>query len=269
MRLALSVPSILALLAAGCGASIHIAAPSATRTDTLSLETGAESPLRVDVRAGSVSLETAPGTTLGVVAEVRAPSEEDLRRVEVFAVRAADGGADVGYRVSGSAKGISVSFRIAAPAAAPLRVKTGAGSVSVRGFGAGLDAESGAGSLDIRDVRGDLLLRSGAGDIDVRDADGVVTARTGAGHVDVTGRLRGANVLETDAGDVRVTLPAESALRVEGGTGAGDIGTGFPSLRVAGGPARRTVAGVLGSGDGGALRLNTGAGSIEILSRVR
>ena len=219
--------------------------------------------LDVSTDAGSVTLW--PNDSANEVkarATVWAKTEEDLRRVNVK-LDIVGGVARLGYSVSGDRDGISVSFEVTAPPTFPARLRSGAGSISVRDWQAALDARTEAGAVWTEGVRGDQTLASGAGSIRASDAEGQVRAETSAGSVQVAGRLRGDSRAVSHAGSITILLPKDSRLRLSGGTSAGSVDCAFPVV-LGGGPAGGTLEGTLGDGKDGSLRVESSAGSVRI-----
>jgi hypothetical protein len=219
--------------------------------------------LDVSTDAGSVTLWPNEGASeVRTHATVWAKTEEDLKRVSIK-LDVVGGVARLGYTVSGDRDGISVSFEVTAPSSLPARLRSGAGSISVRGWQAGIDARTEAGAVWTEGIRGDQTLASGAGSIRASDAEGQVRAETSAGSVQVAGRLRGDSRAVSHAGSITVVLPTDARLRLSGGTSAGSVVCAFPVL-LGGGPAGGTLEGTLGDGKDGSLRVESAAGSVRI-----
>src|SRR5688572_20929235 len=219
--------------------------------------------LDVSTEAGSVTLwPNESAHEVNTHATVWARTEEDLRRVTVK-LDVVGGVARLGYSVSGDRDGISVSFAVTASPNFPARLRTGAGSIDVRGWQAATDARTEAGAVRTEGIRGDQTLASGAGSIRASDADGQVRAETSAGSVEVAGRLRGDSRAVSHAGSITVVLPTDARLRLSGGTSAGSVVCAFPVL-LGGGPAGGTLEGTLGDGKEGSLRVESAAGSVRI-----
>jgi hypothetical protein len=305
-RLSAAFFAAAALAAAACDAS-PVLAFSLSQVERVEpavrVEAGEKPALAVDSPAGSVTLVAdLEGKECVVTATKRAPAEADLDRIKVKVEKGADGTVNVGWTAEGDRKGLSVSFAIVAPKGSAVSIATGAGSVEAESFEKGIrirtgsgsvttkyvvgdlaletragsidvmcgsgkvNAKTGAGSVQVRGRDGDLDVESAAGSIEILNARGSVRAQTGAGSVKVEGSLQGDCVAKSSAGAVEVRIPEKSSLVVEGKTNAGSIETDF-DLKVEGKTTTRTVSGTLGDGKGGTLKVETGAGSIEIRKR--
>ena len=166
-----------------------------------------------------------------------------------------------------------------------LLVDVGAGTVEVRGAEGEIDLDTGSGSVDVTDVSGSLLsIDTGSGrvtasgvavdDLHIDTGSGGITADdvsspnilldTGSGSVEleVTGSADNIEI-DTGSGGVRVTVPESFGARVEIDTGSGGIEMDMPiTMRRW---QRDHVQGVIGDG-GGRLLIDTGSGSVRILS---
>jgi hypothetical protein len=249
-------------LEVGCSGRGFHAGPGAEEAVTLEVPVGAATALSVESSAGDVA--AGPATKEGFVvvrAVKRAPTQADLARVKVTA--AAEGNeVRVGYAVDGDRDGVSVDFSVDAPADLRPRLVSGAGDVRASGFRNGAEARSSAGDVEVRGVLGEVVARTSAGDVEVEGADGTVSAETSAGDVRVSGRLRGACRARSGAGDVRVVVPGDCAIRFEGSTSAGDARSDFGGARE--GLAGGSLSGSVGDGSGGKVEITSSAGDVEL-----
>lgn len=134
------------------------------------------------------------------------------------------------------------------PTVKTVKVRTGDGSISVRGLEADIDLYSGDGSVTVRDVRAATLkLSTGDGSVSVdRTAAGSVTASSGDGSVGLTLTEAPMHVkASTGDGSLRLTLPrTEDSYRTKI-----SVGDGSQSIQIRQDPdSPRTVE--LSSGDG-------------------
>jgi hypothetical protein len=151
------------------------------------------STIDLDLRCGSVTLTTAPGTAwqLGAAFEGPAPVvNESSNRLEV---RTPDG-ADVRHN----------DWTVAAPtdALAELRLKTNAGTASVTLAGGDLDA------VDVDANAGDVLVDGTGASID----DIAVDVNAGRARVTLAGTTVGR--LQVNAGAIDLCVPPDAALRL-------------------------------------------------------
>lgn len=110
--------------------------------------------------------------------------------------------------------------QVALPPDAPLRVRTGAGSVTVRDHRSPVTIESGAGDVTLVRIAASVEVATGAGDIQLEDIAGDAEIDTGAGSVTAVGVV-GAIHAATGAGRVRVD-GAPAAVTVSSGAGGVD-----------------------------------------------
>lgn len=232
--------------------------------ETLNQEfsTGGTPTIIVDSDAGRIELRTGAGDRVKVTAEKRAPSKGDARDIDVAITQDSGTVRAVFRRRNPAVSNRSVDFTITAPPDSRLQLKTAGGSVDVRGFRQGVDAETGGGSISVSDLKGAATLRTGGGSIEATGLEGSVDARAGGGSVTVGGRLTGENHAESGGGSVTVTVPADNRLRVQASTGAGSASNdfGFPVE----GQGPRGFQGTIGDGSDGRLELRVGGGSVAL-----
>ncbi len=144
------------------------------------------------------------------------------------------------------------------------------GNVTVNRVDAGgyeLEAESG--KVSVTGVQGKVTVRSNFGDIEV--TDGISTTldlETQSGGVTYRGSLgEGPHRLHTDFGDVRITLPADSAFDFDLETGFGDIHSGF-DVTLSGELNEKHWVGKV-NGGGSRLAISTRNGGISIEKSAR
>jgi len=114
-----------------------------------------------------------------------------------------------------------------------------------------------------------VTLDSGAGDLTLRDLAGALKVTTGAGDVEATGITTAKTIVDTGAGDLKLTFAAAPE-QVDLESGSGDV-----TLTVPGGPYQLHVQ--TGAGDqkitiptdsAASLKITvkTGAGDVEVLT---
>jgi hypothetical protein len=144
----------------------------------------------------------------------------------------------------------SVDFDVTVPSTSDLDLKTEAGGITVSGVSGQMICASDAGSVKVTRamLRGDSRLK------------------TDAGSITFSGSLHpnGTYTMTTDAGNVTVTLPEETAFRVDAKTDVGSINSDFPLV------VQRDFPGAKSRGDIGMamsypmLKLRTDVGSINL-----
>jgi hypothetical protein len=234
--------------------------PAVTATEKLALPSKGETKLDVQSLAGSVTYIGDLNDKLEVVAEKRAQTEEALANIKV-SFTSKDGLISLGW--SNGEAGVqvnrSVNLTIHGPKHLAAKMKLGAGGIKVTGLDGDLSLETGAGSIDVVGGGTKIDLNTGAGEISAAGLDGTLHAETNAGAVHVTGKLRGDNVVKTGAGEVTVTVPAASRLKVDASTGAGKVSADFGPESV--GPKSSRVV-IINDGGDGTLKMHSGAGRV-------
>jgi len=165
-----------------------------------------------------------------------------------------------------------------------LKIDSVSGEVVARGAAAGAAIKVVSGDIDVADVTGDAFLKTVSGDVhvtkvrgsieaetisgelelmDVADARSVI-AKTLSGNCVLSGKIvpQGRYTLKSHSGDVRLTIPADSAFEFEAETFSGDIDTDF-EIQVSGKVSPREIRGTV-KGGGAFIRLATFSGSIEL-----
>jgi hypothetical protein len=250
---------VSSLVSAGC-MPILAFGPGLTATEKLGLPVKGETKLDVQGPAGSVTYIGDLDDKLEVVAEKRAQTEEALADIKV-SLASKDGLISLGWSHGGSgAQGNrSVNFTIHGPKRLAAKVKVGAGGINVTGLDGDLTLETAAGLIAVVGGGTKIDLNTGAGAISAADIDGTLHAETNAGAVHVTGKLRGDNVVKTGAGEVTVTVPAASRLKVDASTGAGKVSAEF-GPEVVGVKSSRVLT--INDGADGTLTMHSGAGRV-------
>lgn len=165
-----------------------------------------------------------------------------------------------------------------------LRVNTGDGSIEATDVSGSLDMHTGDGSITMRKVHGGLKVNTGDGSVTGEDLAGSIDAHTGDGAMRVSGRFddvrlrtgdgsidleaqRGSKVrseweVKTQDGGVNVRVPGELAADVQLHTGDGNIRLNMP-LTVNGTQNEHQISGKM-NGGGQLVTVSSGNGSITM-----
>jgi hypothetical protein len=145
-------------------------------------------------------------------------------------------------------RGVSITYRIEAPAQTQLTASSGSGDVTTEGFRGPVKASSGSGDVRASDIGDELSASTGSGDVRIESVHGNVHISTGSGGIQAMG-ITGSFYLSTGSGDIRLT-------EVEAGAGSagGKVSTGSGSVQV--------------SGINGSVRIGTGSGDITAQGRA-
>ena len=224
----------LAVAAAGAAGWFLTQPMSWTASTSLQSEYSEESfsvgevpKIHIDNFAGNVTVRTGPSGLVRVAATRRARSRPDLDRIEVE-VSERDGGLVIKTEKPSTLSAASVDLEVTVPAGTRLEVDTGAGNV------------------------------------DIDDSSGPIDVHIGAGNIRYQGAPQGECRFESGAGNITLILPADSNVRVDLQTGAGNIDVDFA---VDGRVTGQAVQGVIGSGAEGTIYAQIGAGNIDLLRR--
>ena len=173
-----------------------------------------------------------------------------------------------------------------APIGGQAKIGCVSGNVDLKGA-AGADVDLVSGELTLENIAGDAYLKtvSGdiqatgvkgsveaeavSGDIDLRDVSEAqtVNAKNVSGNITYTGKIKagGRYELKAHSGDVRMTIPADSAFDFEANTFSGDIDSDF-EIQVVGKISPREIHGTVGKG-GATVTLKSFSGSIDLKKR--
>jgi hypothetical protein len=233
------------------------------RTVERTIEVDSMPSLEITNFAGSVRIRSAVGGEIRIEATKKAPRHSDLHRIEVD-VSERDGTVVVRTGKPASLDKASVELDITAPIATRLNLKTGAGTVDVRGLAGDMVVDTGAGTVVIRDTTGRIRIHSGAGTVEVRDASGPAEIGVGAGTIEYEGELEGDSTFSTGLGEIILRLPEELNAKIDLSTAMGSVDVRYD---VRGSVSTRKAVGVIGDGSEGSIYAHTGAGFVQMKRR--
>ena len=254
-----------------------------------------------DAQVKIEALKTSKANTLDKAKEnaakvtIEVSGEADLVSVETKYPKHAGG------FFGGESIKVSVDFKVWVPEKAAVELKSVSGDVQVAPIGgaakikcvsgnvdlggaAGADVDLVSGDLTLANIAGDAFVKavSGnieatgikgsveveavSGDIDLIDISGAqtVSANSVSGDITYVGTIKEAGRYEIKAhsGDVRMTIPADSAFDLEANTFSGDIYSEF-ELKVTGKISPREIHGTVGKG-GATVILKTFSGNVDL-----
>jgi hypothetical protein len=210
-----------------------------------SFEIGRTPELEISNFAGAVTIRRGEEEVVRVIATKKASSQDRLDRIEVD-MNAGDERLTIRTRKLFDTGNASVELEITAPAGTRVSVDTGAGEVRVH------------------DITGQIDIHSGAGSVDVRGAQDTTRIQLGAGEITYEGTPSGSCRFETGAGEIILRLPRSPDVRIDAGSGIGDVDVDFD---VDGHTSPRSVYGVIGDGGQGSVYAHTGVGSVRVRRR--
>ncbi len=107
-----------------------------------------------------------------------------------------------------------------------------------------------------------MRVNTGSGDITVDGAKSSFEASTGSGNVHVSGEVHEGWNIRTGSGDVRLTVPQNSAFNINARAMSGSVHTDLP-VTMNGSLERHTIKGSI-NGGGPTVTISTGSGSIDV-----
>ena len=255
----------------------HYRLRDAKRVSSTLLIPAATTEVRLEVPAGSVSIEPSPGNDIVYEAEVQrsADTAEDLETLKALepGLRIVPGPQAGRMRVVAATlpAGLDphttwLSYRMLVKIPKTLRVDLviGDGNASVIGMQSGAGVETGRGILLLKQCSGDSRMRSGKGDLTVDSHMGALDAETGAGKIVAFVDALGAKGLRlvSGSGGIQAHLPRESAftLDMRAPEGKVDATWQFPIRREHGGVF---MSGTVGVG-GPLVYIESLAGSVSL-----
>jgi|GEM_PF-2162857 len=145
-----------------------------------------------------------------------------------------------------------------------LAIDVGSGDIRIDGSTlSNARIHTGSGDIQAEDVEGEFKASTGSGSIDITDAhQATLDLRTGSGDISFAGSLHSTDdhSISTGSGEIRVTLPDDSAFELQAQTSSGDIDVA-DEWQVSGDNNSRY--GTIGEG-GPKLTLHTSSGNIRI-----
>jgi DUF4097 and DUF4098 domain-containing protein YvlB len=129
---------------------------------------------------------------------------------------------------------------------------------------ASYDLQTNSGSITVDGAHESVTAHSGFGSVTVKNADAVtLDLSTKSGPVDFEGSLaEGPHTVRSDFGEIRLTIPADSAFNVDLSTDFGQINSDIP-ITVTGNIDEQHQVGTI-NGGGGELKVETRSGNVNI-----
>lgn len=245
--------AVTAGLAAGCEVSIAGLAGHATETVTRSYPLRQGGSVRIANTNGRIDVEAADQDTVEVTTERIARAATDnaardlLSRVtikeDVTPDRVSIETGSMGMMIAAS---LEIRYRVRAPRAAAVSLKTSNGRISIDG---------GTGALELRSTNGPL---------EIRGAAGPVTASTSNGPISASLAAVGASPvsLETTNGRIDLAVPGDARATLDASCTNGRIDVSGLTLESSE-QSRRHVVGRL-NGGGAAVSVRTTNGGIRV-----
>jgi DUF4097 and DUF4098 domain-containing protein YvlB len=171
--------------------------------------------------------------------------------------------------IGGKAKIGCVSGNVDLKGAAGADVDLVSGELTLENIAGDAYLKTVSGNIEATGVKGSIEAEAVSGDIDLRDVSEAqtVSAKNVSGNITYIGKIKagGRYELKAHSGDVRMTIPADSAFDFEASTFSGDIDSDF-EIQVVGKISPREIHGTVGKG-GATVTLKSFSGSIDLKKR--
>jgi beta-lactamase regulating signal transducer with metallopeptidase domain len=176
--------------------------------------------------------------------------------------------------------GISIDYRIEAPAGTLLTAHSGSGNIVDEGVGQNAKLQTGSGDIDATGLegpftvktgsgnivaeqsgQGDVVAETGSGDIELKEIHGSFRGQTGSGDIKASGAPSSSWTLQTGSGNIELWT-GNAPLTLDASTGSGSVTTDH-EMMVQGAFDHHHVRGTL-NGGGPTVRVQTGSGDVHI-----
>lgn len=233
----------------------------------------AGSGLDIQTPAGSIDAESDSSLKeIKITAKVSAFGKTDeeararLQEVKVKTTRRPDGVLEIVAEFPKTDNGIAgdCSFVVRVPDAKGARLKTGNGSLTVKGLGGAAELDTSVGSITASDQGGNLSANSGNGSISITRTKGEVRASTSVGGLKIEG-TSGAVSAKSGNGSIEVKS-AGGDVKADTSVGSISIHDTAGAVTATGGNGSITIAGarnVKAKVSVGAVKIENAGGNVE------
>jgi hypothetical protein len=240
-----------------------------------------EPRLKVQVPAGEVDIQTAPGTEAFV--RLTPLDDDDAARETIERAVVEVHGDELVVAVRERRLGLGSTPRIRAEIRCPegahakshtasadvrargalgdAEVHVASGEVELERIGGRLDVHSASGDVTVGDVAGQVDIHSASGDIELRRTDGRVNVRSASGDVALGDVGAGPVKLQTASGDVRIAVRADRRVAVDARTVSGNATSDIPLDEGGGEGADAPLVEIAVNGVSGDVRIERAAGA--------
>ena len=194
--------------------------PTLQETRQLELSITADTLLRIDAGAGSLSLRgDAEAENIRVEAEIwqLTPRDDYTLTLELDE----SGAARLVTRTDAGATEDRIDLDIRAPESIRLDVTDGSGSLEIEGVSGPLFVRDSSGSIRIEDTGADITIQDGSGSLRVENTDGHLRIEDGSGSVTVS-NTAGDVTITDNSGSISVT-DTTGVVAIRDGSGSIDV----------------------------------------------
>ncbi len=247
------------------------------------LTAGGAAQLSVSTGSGSIRITRSSGNEIRVHGQIHVSeegSEEEARQIAANPPIEQNGDSIRVGQHQEHWHGISIDYRIEAPAGTQLSANSGSGEVIDEGVGK--DAKLQTGSGDIRATglegaftvktgsgnivaeqtgQGDVVAETGSGDIELKDIHGGFHGETGSGDIKANGTPSSSWTLQTGSGSIELWT-GNAGVTLDASTGSGSVNSEHEMV-VQGSFDHHHIHGTL-NGGGPTIRVQTGSGDIRL-----
>ena len=146
----------------------------------------------------------------------------------------------------------SVILELKIPVSSDIDIRSGSGSVLVKGAQGKLTMHTENGNIEARGIRGTLSIEIGNGDLQVEGTVTTVSLHTRRGNVSAQinagSKMNSSWVLQTGDGNVDLLLPAAFSADLDVNAGDGNVRLEFPMAMIGGGQQSRIRGPINGGG---------------------
>ncbi len=247
------------------------------------LSVSGASQLAVSTASGNIQITRGSGNQIHIHGQVHVNhegSEEEARQIAANPPIEQSGDViRIGQRQE-QWRGISIDYRIEAPAGTVLTANSGSGDITDEGVGQNAKLQTGSGDIRATSLvgpfvvktgsgnivaeqsgQGDVVAETGSGDIELKNIHGSFHGETGSGDIKASGTPSAAWTLQTGSGTIELWT-GNAPLTLDASTGSGSVNTEHEML-VQGSFDHQHVRGKL-NGGGPTIRAQTGSGDIHI-----
>lgn len=237
-----------------------------------SIDAGSED-IRLDSKFGSVRLTDATGAEIVLHSDSGILEAKNVRASQEMELATQFGGVTFENGSAGSLKIVTQSGAVeltSIDVRGALVVEDFFGNINLEKVRArSYDARTDSGSITMDGVGGPVKANSGFGNITLKNAENAtLDLNTQSGAVDFEGSLgEGPHTIHSSFGEIRLSIPADSALDVDLLTNFGTIKSDIPiTVTLSGETDRNRQTGTMNDG-GAQLKVETGSGGISIQAR--
>jgi DUF4097 and DUF4098 domain-containing protein YvlB len=237
-----------------------------------SIDAGSED-IRLDSKFGSVRLTDATGAEIVLHSDSGILEAKNVRASQEMELSTQFGGVTFENGSAGSLKIVTQSGAVeltSIDVRGALVVEDFFGNINLEKVRArSYDARTDSGSITMDGVGGPVKANSGFGNITLKNAENAtLDLDTQSGAVDFEGSLgEGPHTIHSSFGEIRLSIPADSALDVDLLTNFGTIKSDIPiTVTLSGETDRNRQTGTMNDG-GAQLKVEAGSGGISIQAR--